>query len=287
MKQTLEDIRTKIDTIDNTVHDLLMERASLVSSVANAKKKTSMQIVQPAREAMMIRRLLARHKGLLPQKTIIRIWRELVGSVALLQSGFSVTVYTDDDKYDFWDMSRDYFGSSVPMKYANGYKNALSKLNEKNETFVVMPWPQIDEESPWWSRLFTSQNDEKISIIGALPYGQIQEDEGNIHKHALVISRVKFMNSENDNSFIALRLEADISRAKIIETTKDIGFNVLNLYSAVKNDMESCKMYLLEVNGFYAVGDQHIEKLSEAFKEGCLYCDPVGGYPVIPSVVQS
>ena len=109
MSKSLEEIRKQIDAIDNQVHDLLMERASLVSSVALAKKESGLQIVQPAREARMMRRLLARHEGPLPKKTIIRIWRELVGSVSLLQTGLNVVISDEGDSHTYWDMAKKLF----------------------------------------------------------------------------------------------------------------------------------------------------------------------------------
>ena len=75
MSKKLEKIREKIDKLDNQIHDLLMERADLVSDVAAEKRKHNLQIVHPAREAMMVRRLLKRHKSVLPEAAVVRIWR--------------------------------------------------------------------------------------------------------------------------------------------------------------------------------------------------------------------
>ena len=61
----LDDIRKKIDELDNRIHDTLMERAELVLKIGEEKRKNKIQIVQPAREARMLRRLLARHRGAL------------------------------------------------------------------------------------------------------------------------------------------------------------------------------------------------------------------------------
>jgi chorismate mutase/prephenate dehydratase len=154
MTQELSEIRIKIDAIDNQVHDLLMERASLVSSVAAAKRKEGMQIVQPAREARMIRRLLKRHKGPLPEATIVRIWRELVGSVSLLQTGLNVAVASNQGHSDFWDMARNYFGSAVPMKKINGNSNTVSAVREGEVSFGVLPWPELETSQAWWVHLF-------------------------------------------------------------------------------------------------------------------------------------
>lgn len=77
----LDEIRKKIDELDTRIHDTLKERAELVLKIGEEKRKNNIEIVQPAREAQMIRRLLSKHKGALPEMAVVRIWRELVLSL--------------------------------------------------------------------------------------------------------------------------------------------------------------------------------------------------------------
>ncbi len=285
MSKTLNEIREEIDSIDNQLHDLLMRRASLVSSVAQAKKKEGLQIVQPAREARMIRRLLSRHEGLLPKSTIVRIWRELVGSVAFLQSGFTVSVCAEDNKCLYWDMAKDYFGSSVPMKKIIGAQSAIAQVMDGKTDFAVVPWPDLNHESaPWWSHLLNTSSDETLSVICALPHGHSKKGEQDSFDRALIISRTEFMDSGDDISFIALEVNKEVSRARIIEHADDIGLDSINLYSAASPHSASYKIYLLEVQGFIASDSNIPARLKDAFGDFCSYCSVVGGYPIIPDV---
>src|SRR6185295_1686741 len=111
MSKTVDDIRSKIDGMDNNIHDLLMQRAELVLKIGEEKRKSNVQVVQPDREIVMIRRLLSRHKGPLPKEAVVRIWRELVGAVSLLQTGLKVAVTVPDNAGGlvYWDMAKDYF----------------------------------------------------------------------------------------------------------------------------------------------------------------------------------
>src|SRR5476649_492790 len=111
MSKTVDEIRKTIDGMDNTIHDLLMQRAELVLKIGEEKRKNNVQVVQPDREIIMLRRLLARHKGPLPKEAVVRIWRELVGAVSLLQTGLKVAVAVPDDQSGivYWDMAKDYF----------------------------------------------------------------------------------------------------------------------------------------------------------------------------------
>ncbi len=275
MSKNLNEIRVKIDSIDNQLHDLLMERAELVSSVAAAKKKDGLQIVQPAREAMMIRRLLSRHKGVLPRSTIVRIWRELVGSVALLQTGLNVVVSPESNS---WDAAKNYFGSVIPMKSAIDNKHAITQVRDGGASFAVVSYPDIDDENPWWSCLLNQSDDEKLSIICGLPYGDMSGEK------SLVISKIKFMPSNDDISFIGVMLSSEISRASMMDIAKNSKLSATNVFSGAVNNDDDSRAYLLEVKGFIENDCEQIQSLKDNLKKQCVYCNSVGGYPVIPDI---
>lgn len=283
MSKTLNEIRQKIDAIDNQVHDLLMERAALVSGVAEAKRREGLQVVQPAREARMIRRLLARHEGSLPEATVVRIWRELVGAVALLQTGLSVGVYAPDDMVShYWDMAKNYFGSVVPMKKLKNASSALSAVREDETSFAVLPWPELDDASPWWVHLFAQNQGEGLSVICALPYGFESGLATNGTEKALVISKLSFLSSDDDYSFIGLELDSSVSRALITNIFAEIGLEALNVYSAKSPYHASATLYLVEVYGYIENDSQAMNDLRSHFSEKALYCSALGGYPAVP-----
>ncbi|PCK00272.1 MAG: chorismate mutase [Zetaproteobacteria bacterium] len=279
MSKKLSDIRVEIDSIDNQVHDLLMQRADLVSSVALAKKKEGLQIVHPAREAKLMRRLLARHRAPLPRATVVRIWRELIGSVSLLQTGLSVVISTDIEKgCVYWDIAKNYFGSAIPMKKVFGDVNTIVEVRDGDAYFAVLPLSDLDVSAPWWAAFLDQNNEENLSIICALPYGQVNVgNDVGIHGRAVVVSKIDFMPSDDDISFIGVRLNVEASRARIKDAAKKAGFSVVNLF---KGD----DAYLLEVEGFYNQSSDMIGKLKNALGDDCLYCKAVGGYPVIPDI---
>lgn len=285
MSKTLNEIREEIDAIDNQVHDLLMQRSALVSSVAAAKKKEGLQIVQPAREARMMRRLLARHDGPLPRETVIRIWRELVGSVALMQTGFSVVVAAEgNEPCSYWDMAKNYFGSTVPAKQVGGVQSAITEARESDAVFAVMPWPEFNNEKtmPWWAHLFHEQSGERLSIICALPYGKNQSPESDVFDRAVVVSKIEFMPSGQDNSFIGLELKSDVSRAWLSETVQKTGLDLLHIYSGSVPHNPDSMLYLLEVSGFVDEETESFQALKDSISDFSYYCRPIGGYPVVP-----
>jgi chorismate mutase len=62
----LDDLRRRIDEIDDRVQDLLIERTQLVEAVGETKRRAGMPALRPAREAVVLRRLVGRHRGRFP-----------------------------------------------------------------------------------------------------------------------------------------------------------------------------------------------------------------------------
>src|SRR5580692_297525 len=78
MPADLEDLRRRLDEIDDRLQDLLIDRFDIVLQVAAEKRDGEIAPHQPAREAEIIRRLVARNRGALPDEILVRIWRELL-----------------------------------------------------------------------------------------------------------------------------------------------------------------------------------------------------------------
>lgn len=258
----LDAIRKHIDALDNQVHDLLMERADLVMQISEEKKRNGIQIVQPAREAIMIRRLMERHRAPLPQETIVRIWRELVGSISLLQTGLSVAVASPESETMYWDMARDYFGTMLPMHKTPDPLAALDSLKNNKVNFAVLPWPKNGETNPWWQELL---HDPSYKIIQRLPFGN--KKNYNYHEHpALIVSMTGFASSGDDHSMIG------------IKSGKPLSVRDLQNRDFVSVSVSADKMAaIIEVNT-YITDDESAERfLNLDFQTVTVKC--LGGFP--------
>ncbi|MEM8833534.1 MAG: chorismate mutase [Pseudomonadota bacterium] len=284
--KNLDDIRKKIDSLDTKIHETLMERAELVLQIGEEKRKNNIEIVQPAREARMIRRLLARHRGKLPEMAVVRIWRELVGAVSLLQTGLKVIVAEEESNLAYWDLAKDYFGSCLPMTRTESPFSAIKAVQEGRATFAVLPYPQgitleTDEER-WWE-LLTKNEDSPLSIIVRLPHGEDPEEK-NPDDKALVVSKTGFDSSDDDHSYLFVECLSSVSRARIIDVMKENDIEPLALTS--KPDTGETRHHLLEVEGYIRDDSEKIDAIAEGLGENSIVrC--VGGYPVPPTYVKT
>ncbi|HEY5217260.1 MAG TPA: chorismate mutase, partial [Pseudolabrys sp.] len=86
----LGDLRKEIDRIDEAMHQLLMERAEIIDRLIAVKRSQETgSAFRPAREAEMMRRLVKRHKGILPLDTVESIWRVIISTFTYVQAPFS------------------------------------------------------------------------------------------------------------------------------------------------------------------------------------------------------
>ncbi len=161
----LDDLRREIDQIDDAIHDLLMRRAAVVERIGAAKGSPGQAVyLRPAREATILRRLMARHSGGFPAQVVVRMWREMITALTRIQGPFAVAVYAPEEKRGFWDIARDHYGSFVPMTAVNTAAAALRAVSDGTATVGVVPYPAEDDNDPWWRFLVSA--DVKSSARG-------------------------------------------------------------------------------------------------------------------------
>ena len=80
----LRSLRGEIDTIDDKILQLIVERTSIVDQIGILKENTS-EVVDINRESEIIKRLLNLHKGNFSKDSIVRIWREIFHTSANIQ----------------------------------------------------------------------------------------------------------------------------------------------------------------------------------------------------------
>ena len=112
---SLADLRREIDRLDETMHRLLIERSAIIETLIKVKKSDDTgSAFRPGREADMMRRLAARHEGLLPLDTAENIWRVIIGTFTYVQKAYAVHADISGGDAPMRDSARFHFGFTVP-----------------------------------------------------------------------------------------------------------------------------------------------------------------------------
>jgi chorismate mutase len=84
---SLASLRAEIDRIDEEMHRLLIERGEIIESLIQVKgTQETGAAFRPAREAAMMRKLVERHRGILPLDTAESIWRVIISTFTYVQA---------------------------------------------------------------------------------------------------------------------------------------------------------------------------------------------------------
>jgi chorismate mutase / prephenate dehydratase len=272
---SLDDLRRRIDEIDDALHDLIMERIAVVERIAGAKQRDGIVAIRPGREAQILRRLVARHRGALPRAMLIRIWRELISGALALQGDFAVAVAAVDERADYWDLARDHFGSHTPMTIYHSIGEVLRAVGEKRAVVGVLPMPVEGEPTPWWPLLAGAGN-AAPRVLARLPFGSRGNARGDGGVDALVIGHGTPDPTGADRSLVAFETDGEVSRARLIDTLKSVGLTA-TLFAAFARENER-RWSLVELDDMVAAGDPRLARALTLLAERVAGIAHLGGY---------
>jgi chorismate mutase/prephenate dehydratase len=255
-------LRAEIDAVDSQLHDLLMRRTELAVKVGEVKAKVQplggtpadgSKFIRPAREALILRRLVARHDGGLPKAVIVRMWREMISALLQVEGPFVVAVQAPKGDTALWDLARDHYGSRVKILTFSRVDRALSAVMDGSATVAVLPFPREDDVDPWWRRLMGSA--QLPNVIGRLPFGD-PGNQRNPDLQALVVGRSPTEPTDRDHSLIVLEAPEPVSRSSLRQALAGVGLETSFIHGG--RDQLGPDLNLIEVAGFVAEADPRL-----------------------------
>src|SRR6516162_6888192 len=165
---SLADLRVEIDRLDEAMHNLLMQRGEIIDRLIRVKQtQESGSAFRPAREAEMMRRLLERHKGILPLDTAESIWRVIIATFTFVQAPFSVHADLSAGDAMMRDSARFHFGFTVPFVPHLGASGVVAAVSGSKGDLGLVPAFDIAGAGPWWDVL---EPEAAPKIIARLPF---------------------------------------------------------------------------------------------------------------------
>jgi chorismate mutase len=165
---SLADLRREIDRIDEAMHRLLMERGEIIDRLIAVKQtQESGSAFRPAREADMMRRLVERHKGILPLDTAEGIWRVIISTFTYVQAPFSVHADLSAGEPQMRDSARFHFGFTAPFVAHMGAASVVAAVSDSKGDLGLVPAFAVAGTGAWWNAL---EFDTAPKIIARLPF---------------------------------------------------------------------------------------------------------------------
>jgi chorismate mutase len=165
---SLGDLRREIDRIDEAMHALLLERGEIIDTLIAVKKtEETGSAFRPAREADMMRRLVARHHGNLPLETAESIWRVIISTFTYVQAPYSVHADLSAGDALMRDSARFHFGFTAPFVPHMGASSVVEAITESKGDLGLIPAFATAGSGPWWTALEFAAAPK---IIARLPF---------------------------------------------------------------------------------------------------------------------
>ncbi len=219
----LATLRNEIDRIDDTIHDLLMERAEVVENVRAAKGADGIKL-RPGREAEVLRRIIGRHNGTFPKGALVRIWREVMSAYLKLQGHLAMAVYMPEPGAAYWDLARDQYGSQTPMTSHASVRGVIGAVQSGDAAIGVLPVPTFTDSDPWWRHLNSTQENTP-RILSRLPVAQTEKVRGT-YQEALIIGLPSEDHTDNERYYSVVEFGAEISSRQVISLFQESGLDI-------------------------------------------------------------
>ncbi len=162
----LAELRAEIDRIDEEMHRLLMQRGEIIDRLIKVKRtEESGSAFRPAREADMMRRLVERHRGILPLDTAESILRVVIATFTYVQAPFRVHADLSAGEAAMRDTERFHFGFTVPLVAHMGAAGVVAEVGKSKGDLGLVS--ATAPGSAWWSAL---EGADAPKVIARLPF---------------------------------------------------------------------------------------------------------------------
>ena len=280
-KQALADLRAQIDRIDILLHDMLRDRVEIIDQVRKLKGKQHIYI-RPGREAQMVRALLGRPQGKLPEGLIARVWRELISGFTLMEGVVKVAVYTPEKGPDLWDHARDHYGSFTPLMEVPSAVAAIKAVQANKAQVAVVPPPHANDKDAWWP-LLAADKKNILTVFACLPFETVKPGRNNARNTlpmGLIVGKLYPELTGDDHSFLAMQC-VHVPEAEMRRLLGKAGYKVRQMLNqSLGRGGSAPTAYLVETEGYVGRADTRLARLRAMLGSRLQHLAPLGGYAV-------
>lgn len=187
---TLPELRVKIDALDATIQQLINDRARLAKQVADVKLAENPDIepvfYRPEREAQVLRKVMERNKGPIPNEDMARIFREIMSLCLSLEQPMEIAYLGPEGTFTQAAAIK-HFGYAGQTKPYASIEEVFREVGAGQVHYGVVPFENSTEGIV--SHTFDQFIESDLKICG--------EVELRIHHHFLI-------NQETQNADISV-----------------------------------------------------------------------------------
>jgi chorismate mutase len=268
----LNQYRGEIDNIDEKILQLLKERMQIVAKVRKIKHDNGEKFfIKSAREADMIKNLVAKAGGALPKSTIVNIWRKLITSSNMVEQPIRVALHNPNKISDYNYLLREYYADFVPITNHDSVNNVVLEIEKNNSQIAVFALPNNVSENnfddigeDWWINI--ANNKAGLKVFAKIPTIAYSEQErqagGALELVAMAIKKPE--KSLDDNSLFCIELANSVAKSQLLSAFSDNKINAKILKSTKLKQVDEITFYLVEASGFFDENSTEIKAFTKS-----------------------
>lgn len=138
-ERRLRELRAQIDTLDERIQKLLVQRARHAQAIAQSKQRNGdKSFYRPEREADVLRRVLERNRGPLPDEDLARVYREIMSACRALESSLRIAFLGPEGTFT-QEAAFKHFGHGVHTVPLGAIDEVFREVESGNAHFGVVP----------------------------------------------------------------------------------------------------------------------------------------------------
>lgn len=138
-RERLAELRRSIDEVDDEILALIHRRAELAKEIGRCKHdEGGSPFYVPSREAAIIRRLLAKNEGKIPDEAIHGIFREIIGACLALEQPLTVAYLGPEGTFTHLAATRQ-FGTGAGYLACKSLDQVFDEVEASRAAYGVVP----------------------------------------------------------------------------------------------------------------------------------------------------
>ncbi len=268
----LNQCRSEIDALDNQLLSILEERMKIVAKVRKIKHENNERFfIKSAREADMIKNLIAKADPILPKSLIVNMWRKIITSSNMLEQPLCIAIHNPNKLTDYSYLTREYYSDFVPIIIHDSVNNVVLEIEKNNAQISIFGLPCADVENniddigeDWWINL--ANNKAGLKVFAKIPFIQHSDQDKQSGKALELVAMAikKPEKSQEDRTLFCIEIENSFSRSQLLTAMNESKIAGRILKSTKLKQIDDIVFYLVEAQGFFDENSEEIKKFNKS-----------------------
>ncbi|MSP33873.1 MAG: hypothetical protein EXR06_03095 [Rickettsiales bacterium] len=269
---SLSQCRREIDTLDSKILALFEERMKIVAKVRKIKQENGeLFFIKSAREADMIKDLIAKADPILPKSMIINIWRKIITSSNMLEQTLCIAIHNPNKLSDYTYLVREYYSDFVPLITHDSVNNVVLEIEKNNAQIAIFNLPRLGSENniddigeDWWINL--ANNKAGLRVFAKIPFMQYSNPDKQSGKAIELVAMAikKPEKSQEDCSLFCIEVSNTVSKSQLLAAMSNNKIEGKILKSTRLKQVDDILFFLVEAQGYFDENSEEIKKLSKS-----------------------